>query len=199
MTGQIIVSISREFGSEGHEIAKRLAEELGLKLYDRNILEEIAKENDLPHDLEEYEEKPKNIFLTRRVNGHSSSMEENLAQMQFDFIKKKADCGESFVVVGRCADVILKGREELITIFILGERAHKIEHVMERYNLSEEDAIAKIKRHDRYRKYYHNSHSKTKWGHAHNYDLCLNSTKLGLDNTVEILVDYIRKMKGLDS
>ena len=197
MTGQIIISISREFGSEGREIAEQLAKELGLKLYDRNILEEITREKSLPHDLKEYEEKPTNVFLTRRINEHSSSMEENLAQMQFDFIRKKADDGESFVVVGRCADVVLRGREDLVTIFIFGDRKYKIKHVMERYHITEEEAIAKIRRHDYYRRSYHNRHAKTKWGHAHNYDLCLNSSKLGIDNSVELLVDYVKRMKGI--
>lgn len=191
---QVIISISREFGSAGHEIAERLAKKFDLPFYDRNLLDEIAGQKKVDvKNLQRYDEAPKNSFLTRTVRGHSSSPEINIAEMQFDWINKKAQTGESFVIVGRCSETVLKGHEGLITIFILGNMETKIDRIMERYHLDRKDAISKINRHDRNRKAYHNHHSDMKWGDSRNYDLCINSSILGEEETISILEDYIRK------
>lgn len=92
MSEQTIITVSREFGSGGHEIAEKIASDLGLKFYDRGMLDEIAREMNVKVEvLEKYDEKPKNIMLSRKVGKYSSSMEEILAEMQFDFIRKKAE------------------------------------------------------------------------------------------------------------
>ena len=138
MGKQVIIAISREFGSGGHAIAEQVAKDMGLKLYDRTILEEIASEKRTKAEvLEKYDEKPRNSILTRRVRGYSNSMAENLAEMQFEYLKKKADSGESFVIVGRCAETVLHENRGLISIFILGDRAAKIKRIEEKYALSE--------------------------------------------------------------
>ena len=196
MKKQLIISISREFGSGGHVIAEKIAKDLGLPLYDRNILDEIAAEkNTKAEHLEKFDERPKNRVLSRTVRGYSNSMEENLAEMQFDYLKRKADSGESFVVVGRCAETVLKDREGLVSIFILGDRDKKIKRIEERYHLGESDAIAKMNRHDRKRKAYHNAYSKIKWGDSRNYDICVNSSRLGVEGTAEALERYINDRK----
>lgn len=190
---QTIISVSREFGSGGHLIAEKIAKDHGLKFYDRKMLDEIANENNVQVEiLEKYDEKPRNAFLSRRVGAFSNSMEEILADMQFDFIQKKADSGESFVIVGRCAETVLSGREGLISIFITGDEARKLERVKKVYSLNDADAISKMRRHDRKRKQYHNRHSSFKWGDSRHYDLCINSSKLGLDGTAGALEDYIK-------
>lgn len=197
MNNQIIVSIGREFGSGGHAIAEKIAKHLDIKLYDKNILEEIAKEENLDKDsLESYDEKPRNTFLYRRVREYSNSMEENLAQLQFDFLKKCADCGESFVIVGRCGEVILKDNNALISVFILGDQSEKAKRIMERYSLNEADAAEMMKRQDKLRKQYHNQYSEYKWGDSRGYDLSINSSKIGIDKTVELIVQYIEKRIG---
>lgn len=194
MSKQIIISISREYGSGGHEIAEKIARDLGLNLYDRNILEEIAREKNADVEtLEKVDEKAGNRLFSRTVRGYSNSMEQNLAEMQFEFLQKKADKGESFVVVGRCSETMLKEREELVSIFVLADREAKIDHVMKKYNLSKEEAIAKNDRHDRTRKQYHNRHSEIKWGDSRNYDICINSSRLGLERTAEYLETYIKE------
>lgn len=194
MAKQTIIAISREFGSGGHEIAERLAKELGLKLYDRNMLDEIAKEKNIQIEyLEKYDEKPRKLFLSRRVGAYSNSIEEIVAEMQFEYLKEKADTGESFVVVGRCAETVLREYEGLISMFILGDMPAKIERVRRIYRLSEEDAVAKVKRHDKKRRQYHNRHSDHEWGDSKTYDLCMNDSKLGIDKTVEILKQYIQE------
>lgn len=193
MTKQLIISISREYGSGGHEIAESLAKNLDMKLYDRNILDEIAKEKNMdPEHWAHVDEKPKNILLSRRVQGHTNSSEENLAFMQFDYLQKKADSGESFIVVGRCSETALKDHKELISIFVTGQMEQKIEHVIRKYDLSEEKAIAKIKRHDRKRRRYHNHYSEFKWGDSRHYDICINSSLLGIEKTAKFLETLIR-------
>lgn len=192
MDKQIIISISREFGSGGHAIADQIAKEIGLPLYDRSILEDIANEKGIDKEyLEKFDERPKVPLVSRRVRGHSNSMEENLAEMQFEYLKKKADNGESFVVVGRCAETILKDQKGLISIFILGDRRDKISRVEQTYQLSEKEAVAKINRHDRKRKYYHNRYSQYRWGDSRSYDLCVNSSSLGIRGTTSMLMSYI--------
>ena len=194
MDKQILIAISREYGSRGREIAIKVAEDMGLPLYDRNILEEIAKEKGTdPKNFQDIDEKPRNKLLTRRVKGYSNSMEENLAQMQFEYLQKKADSGESFVVLGRCSETVLKEREGLVSIFVTGEREAKIQHIMDKFSISREEAIAKIYKHDISRKRYHNHYSDFKWGDSRNYDVCINSSRLGPQGTAEVLEAYIQK------
>lgn len=193
MAKQLIVSISREFGSGGRDIAKKVAEDMGLELYDRNMLEDIAEKMNIePEVLEDIDEKPRNKLLSRRVKGHSNSMEENLAQMQFEYLRRKAEQGESFVVVGRCSETILKDREGLVSIFIVGDKETKINHTMEKFGISREEAVIKSERHDRSRRRYHNHYSDFKWGDSRNYDMCINSSRLGMEGTAGIIETYIR-------
>ena len=194
MAGQTIISISREFGSGGHEIAKKIAKDLGLKFYDRKMLDEIADSLDVKVELlEKYDEKPRNFFMTRRVGNYTNSMEEILAELQFDFIKEKASSGESFVIVGRCAETVLSDFDGLISIFINGEKPFKIQRVMNQFHLNEEEAIIKMARHDKTRKRYHNRHSEHKWGNSKYYDVCMNSAHLDVSGTAEILEQYIQE------
>lgn len=189
---QTIISISREFGSAGHLIAEEIAKNHGLHFYDRRMLDEIANENNIEVEiLEKYDEQPRNRLLSRKVDVHSNSMEEILSDLQFEYIRKKAASGESFVIVGRCAETVLKGYKGLITIFVTGDEKCKLKRIMDVYNLSESEAIAKMRRHDRKRKQYHNRHSEFKWGDSRNYDLCINSSKLGIEQTAESLKTYI--------
>lgn len=194
MDKQYIVVISREFGSGGHEIAQILSEKLNVNLYDRKMLDEIAIEKNMHIDqLKKYEEKPRKTVISRRVRGFSNSPEEIIAEMQFDYIRKKADSGESFVIVGRCADTVLKNRPEMISIFITGDKECKINRIMNVFGIDKDSADSKRKRHDKTRKQYHNAHSSFKWGDSRYYDVCINSSKLGEEITADLLVTYIKE------
>lgn len=192
MDKQIIISVGREFGSGGHIVAANLAKHFGLPLLDSNILAEIAKENNTSEDyLRKYDESARNLFFSRTVNGFSNSPEEVIAQMQFDYIKKKADACESFVVIGRCADWVLRDNPALVRIFILGDMEAKIKRTAERENISEDKAKSRIEQADKRRKYFHNTHSDNKWGDSRSYDITVNSTKMGLDGATELLIKYV--------
>ncbi len=194
MAEQIIISVSREFGSGGHEIAEKLAESFGIKLYDKNILQNIAQAKNVDvENYEKYDEVPRKIVFSRTVKGLSNSMEENIAQMQFRYLEDKANAGESFVVVGRCAETMLKYHPALVSVFVLSDWEAKVERVMRIYELSKEEAESFIYRNDRKRKEYHNYYCKIKWGDSRNYDISVNSSRLGEDETVQILKEYIDK------
>ena len=194
MNKQIIITIGREFGSGGHLIAEKLAEKLNLPLYDKKMISEVAKASGMDARVfEKYDEKPVNVLFSRTVNGHSNSMEDTIAEKQFDFLRKKAEAGESFIVVVRCAETIFKNNANAFHIFILADKEYKVKRISEIYNISESEAIAKMYRHDKKRKVYHNRYSKGKWGDSRNYDLCVRSNALGVEKTVESLLDIIQK------
>ena len=196
MGNQIIISISREYGSEGHTIAKQIAKDLGLPFYDRNMLDEIAKEKGFdPAVFAGVDEKPRNKLLSRRVKGYSNATEDNLAQMQFEFLRKKAAFGESFVVLGRCSETILKEYDSLVSIFVTGNKDRKLKHVIEKFSLSETAAAAKITKHDAYRRRYHNHYSDFKWGDSRNYDVCINSSRIGVEGTAKLLKEFVESVK----
>ena len=190
---QIIISVGREFGSGGRVIAEELAKRFELPIYDRHLITEIAQKMGMTIDsVEKYNETPKNVFLSRRVKGYSNSIEDNISEMQFDFLEDKAKSGESFVVIGRCSETKLKKYPGLISFFILGDMDKKIERVKEVYELSEEDARRFILKKDKKRKRYHNYHCQGKWGDSRLYDFSINSSKLGIDKTVDIIEEYIK-------
>lgn len=192
MEQQLIISIGREYGSGGHEIAEKLSNHYGIQLFDHNLLDEIAAKKNLKMDhLKELDEKHKNPLSSRTVRGYSSSPEENLLYLQFDYLRDKADAGESFVIVGRCSETILKQYEHMISIFILADRDKRIERIMRLYHLTESQAVKKIREKDTSRKRYHNSFCVGRWGDCKNYDISLNSSNLGIDGTVRLLTYYI--------
>lgn len=165
MKKQVIVALGREFGSGGHYVGEKIAEYFGISYYDRRILEDIAEEKNIRIEyLEKYDEQKRNIFFSRSVNGYTNSIEEIVAEMQFEYLRKKASSGESFVIVGRCADELFRGDERLVSIFVLGDKEDRIKRVSKRHNISLEEAAVKVARHDKSRKKYHNRHSEIKWG-----------------------------------
>lgn len=190
---RVIISVGRQFGSGGHMIAEILSKRFKFPIYDHRMLEEIAREKEVDQKmLARYDEKPASKLFSRTVSGHSSSLADNLAQLQFDFLKRRADSGESFVVVGRCSETVLKDCEGLITIYIVGDEEPKRRRIMDLYHMSEPDAKTLMTRKDWIRKSYHNSYCKGKWGDSRNYDICVNSSRLGIEGTADILEQYVR-------
>ncbi len=193
-TGQMIISISREYGSGGHYIAEKLSKELDMELLDRSMLDAIAKEKGVdPSELRAYDEMLKPIFLSRTVKGMSNSMEDNVAEMQFEYIQRKADEGKNIIVVGRCGDYVLRKNPNLTKIFIMGDMDEKVKRIMEVRNMDETQAKKTILRHDSNRRAYHNLYSEKKWGDSRYYELLINSSKLGVDDTAELIKQYILK------
>ena len=189
MEKQLIISVGREYGSGGHEIAEKLAKHYNIQLLDHTLLDEIAAKKNVKMDhLRTLDEKHKNPLSSRTVRGYSSSPEENLLYLQFDYLRDKADAGESFVIVGRCSETILKQYDSMVSIFILADRDKRTERIMRLYHLTESQAVKKIREKDTNRRRYHNSFCVGKWGDCRNYDLSLNSSKLGIDGSVMFFI-----------
>ncbi len=196
MEKQLIISVGREYGSGGHEIAENLANHYGIQLLDHNLLDEIAAKKNVKMDhLRALDEKHKNPLSSRTVRGYSSSPEENLLYLQFDYLRDKADAGDSFVIVGRCSETILKQYDSMVSIFILADREKRTERIMRLYHLTESEAVKKIREKDTSRRRYHNSFCVGKWGDCRNYDVSLNSSKLGIDGSVKLLTEYIDRRR----
>ena len=196
MGKQIIISIGRQYGSAGHEIGKKLAEKLDIPIYDRNLFDELGKVKGIDtNNLVKYDEKPKSRLFSRTVRGYSSSPEENVAELQFALLKSRWADGDSFVVVGRCADELFRGKEGFVSFFITGDIDERVKRIMSVRNMDEKTAKIAIDRHDRKRKQYHDYFSKGgKWGDVKNYDVCVNSSRLGIDGTVEFFYQYIQQI-----
>ncbi len=188
MGKQMIISIGREYGSGGHDIATLIAEHFKIPLYDKTIMANL-----LGSEISEHDEKAPSFLTTRRVRGHSTSFEEILTEKQFDFIRKKAESGESFIILGRCAEQVLKGNPSLISIFVLADMDYKIDRLIGKFHYNQDEAIGEIKRNDYQRKKYHNRYSEYKWGDSREYDLCVKSNTMKTEGTAKFLIDYINK------
>lgn len=197
MGGQRIIAVSREYGSGGHEAARQVAAALKLPLYDKNLLTEIAKKKKVAaKNLRKYDESPKQYLLSRSVNGYSNSPEEAIAQMQFDYLRTMAEEGKSFIVLGRCGEYVLREYAGLVSIFILADQEDKTTEIARREKISQKEAERLQKRTDMKRRLYHNHHCPMKWGDARNYDLTINSSRLGIEKTARLILQYLEDLEA---
>ncbi len=202
MSKKFVVAISRQYGSGGHEIGRKLAKKLDISFYDKELLTKIAKDSGMSEDLVKYyDEMPSKSFLfSLAMDAYPMSFTEmpinqKVYQAQVDTIKKIAN-EESCVIIGRCADTILSDYENLVTVFIHAGMDAKIERVMERDELTREKAKDRIIKTDKKRASFYNYYSlEKKWGDAASHDLTIDSSKLGIDETVVMIYDYL-KLRG---
>ncbi len=190
--GQVIITIGREYGSQGHNIAVALGEKLGLKVYDKSVVDHLVEEGFDKDIISNYDEKKRHLFFSQKVNGLSNSIEEVIAEKIFEYEKEIAESGESFIFVGRCSDYILREYPHIVKIFIRGEHDAKKQHLIDDLGMTADEAEDKMKDMDKKRKAYHDSYCEYKWGDSKAYDLTINSSKLGIEKTVEFLANYIK-------
>jgi cytidylate kinase len=196
MKGQIIISIGREFGSGGHEIAERLSKHYDIPMYDKEIFEHIEENEAISAEVAKFfDEKPVSpIFYPVTFDAGNLPLEQTVANHIFNFIRTKGEQEkQSFVIVGRCAEYVLRDNPNMISIFILGDVDTKCQRVMAKYGLDEKAALSRMRKEDKMRKTYHNFYADGKWGDSRSYDICVNSSTLGIDKTVETLITYIDK------
>lgn len=197
MEKQLIISIGREVGSGGHEIAEILAKHYNIPLFDKNILEDIAtKKNVDASDLKDVDKNFVFPLVNRNVRGFSSSIQENVYLLQFEYLQEKAKAGESFIIVGRCGEDVLKEYDALVSIFVLGDKEVKKARIMEKYDKNEFMAERMMREKDTERKQYHNSFCESKWGDSRNYNISVNSSVLGIKETAELLIDFIDRKRN---
>lgn len=210
MENKMIITIGRQYGSAGLEIGKKLAEELGVNLYDKEMLKRAAKESGLCEELfETHDEKPTNSFLYSLVMdtyslGYSSSsyadmpINHKVFLAQFDTIKKIANEGPC-VMVGRCADYALEDYKNVINVFIYADMDQRIRRIAQKYDLTDAKAKDIIVKTDKKRASYYNYYTNKEWGDAKGYDLCLNSGKLGVYGTVKAILEYMKIRNGVEN
>ncbi len=190
---QIIVTVGREHGSGGHFIAQHIADDLGIKLYDKEIVEAIVDSSGYTREfVEKMDEKPINFLLSRRIGEFSNSPEEIIAEKVFAYIREIAESGQSFVIVGRCAESVLRLYPHVVSVFVTGDKQDKLDRIQRIFELDPQKAADRIRRVDFKRKQYHNHFSDRKWGDSRGYDILINSSRIGIENTAKCLTSYIR-------
>ena len=204
MKTNTIITIGREFGSAGREIGYKVAKEFGIKLYDKEMLARAAKESGICEEIfESHDEKPTSSFLYSLVMdtysmGYSGNtytdmpINHKIFLAQFDTIKKMADEGPC-VIIGRCADYALEDYPNVVSVFITGDEADKIKRVSELYNVDEAKAKDLMIKTDKRRSSYYNYYSNKKWGDPKSYDMCINSSAVGQEGAVDIIMELAKK------
>jgi cytidylate kinase len=199
MTNNLVITIGREFGSGGREVARKVAEKLNIKMYDKELIAMMAKSSGMSEDvLHEVDETAVNSFLyalssgafagAPLVGGNAATLPiTDKAFISCSQIIKEIAENESCVIVGRCAESILKEHDNLLTVFIHADMEQRIDRICEHENINRDDAVSVIKRADKKRASYHNYYSDTRWGARTAYDLCINS-KIGTDAVADIIV-----------
>ena len=203
MKGNLVITIGRQCGSGGKVIGQLIAEKLGVKCYDKELLTLAAKQSGLCEELfETHDEKPTSSFLYSLVMdtyslGYTTSaymdmpINHKIFLAQFDTIKKLAD-QESCVIVGRCADYALADYPNMVSVFITGDDDHRIDRLTELYKVEPAKAKDIMAKTDKKRASYYNYYSNKRWGDPRSYDLCLNSSSVGPDGAVEAILAFAK-------
>ena len=189
----IVITISREYGSGGRYIGKLVAEKLGIQLYDKQFVEKLAEDTGLSEKYIEDNEQ-KRTFLEILNNGYYSGLNnsDDLFIKESELIKEVAD-KESCVIVGRCADFILKDKENILKIFIDSSLQDKINRATEYYNLDKNKAQNEIKRINKLRENHYKYYTERDWKNPSNYDICINSDSLGIENAANLICELVNK------
>ena len=199
MTEHRIITIGREFGSGGHEIGNLLATRLDIPLYDNNLIRMVAEKLDIREETARaVDETTLNSFLagfifepieeSSRLNGteYVPPLTQQVYELQCDIIRKLAERGPC-IIVGRCADFVLRDHKNCINVFICADWEDRVERIAAKYDISQRKAADKIKKMDRERRNYYESHTGQEWGSIDSHHMLLNVSRLGLDRTVDIL------------
>lgn len=198
----IIICVGRQLGSGGHDIARMLAMDFNAKYYDQELLNLAAKESGISEKFFEQNDEKRGIFRSL-FHLHASHVgdnnmynndfsQENLFKFQSDAILKAANEG-SCVFVGRCADYILRERTDVVSVFVSASKRFRIDQIMAKLNVDAPTANKYIKQRESQRASYYNYYTGKKWGSAESYDLCIDSSVLGLQATERFIADFIRK------
>lgn len=201
-----IITITRQYGSGGHDIGKALADKLNIPFYDKELISLAAKESGVCPDIfENVDERATNsllyslsVGLYTYGNGFSSMgdlpVNDRLYILQHKIIKELAEKGP-MVVVGRCADYVLKDNPNAVKIFIYADIDSRIKRAVERNDIDPARAKQAVLKADKNRANYYSFYSGKKWGVADNYDLCINSTHISTEQAVDVIIDYMNIIK----
>lgn len=202
----MIVCIGRQFGSGGLKIGEMLAKRLNAEFYDKSLIIEAAKESGIHSEcFEKVDEKASFFrggadFLGLRIpfvsdGGLNPLSGDNLFMVMSETIRQLADKHENVIFVGRCADYILRDRADLVSVFITADEKDRIERIVNRNESDGKNAHDIMHKKDRQRSEYYDYYTGRKWGYAASYDLTVNSSRLGIDKTVDYILSFITETK----
>lgn len=207
MEKRIIINVGRQLGSGGHDIGRMLAQDFHAQYYDREILNIAAKESGFSEEFFEKNDERKGFlrsFLHLPFSNSSAGdsfyqnnfSQEGLFKFQSDAIRKEAEKG-SCVFVGRCADYVLRDFPNTVNIFITAPVQFRIDNVAKKSGVSSEEARKIIEQGEKHRAEYYNYYTGKRWGDAKSYDLCIDASILGLEQTEKFIAEFIRKRFAL--
>ena len=195
----MIITIGRQHGSNGHAVAETLARRLNIPCYSKEIVDRTARDSNFSHEvIRSYDEKRISPFIAPST--HFFGMDEGfrlnmqIASAQFEAIRSLADEGDA-VFVGRCADYVLRSREDLVRIFLMADMPYRIKTVMERKSLTQDQAKKLIREVDMDRSSYYRYYTDQTWGESGCYDLCLNVGRVGIEGAAESIEAFIKAAK----
>jgi len=189
-----IITIGRQYVSGGRFIGQELAKELNVPFYDNDLLAKAAVNSGIDEDVVKlYDEKKDGVFsgFIPSLYGYDMTMGQKVFLAQFEVIKKIAAEG-SAVIVGRCADYVLKDKENVVSVFIMAPEEDCVKRAVKYYGMDEKKAREYIKKTDKKRASYYNFYTDRKWSEASNYDLCINSN-IGIKETVDVIKAFASK------
>lgn len=203
MDKNIVISIGRQFGAGGRRVGQALAKELGIAYYDKELIMEAAKEFGFaPVFFEENDEKSASFsgnvlqwvesFMTNGMGSKNYLSQDTLFEMQSEVVRKVAE-KHSCVIVGRCSDYVLRNNPNCVSVFLHSSDSDRVQRIQERSELTEEEAIAKMRMEDKKRAAYYNFYSSKTWGASSTYTLSIDVSSIGVEKTVQLIIFYLRQ------
>ncbi|MCD8249869.1 MAG: cytidylate kinase-like family protein [Lachnospiraceae bacterium] len=209
MSKRFTITMGRECGAGATHIAQALSEDLGIVYYDKDIFRMVSdKSGVLEAFFHVHNERPGNNLLYRLVKemkpaeqkpslGKDIVSPENLFRFQSELIRELAE-NESCIIIGRCADYVLRDYENIVRIFVCGDAESKIHRMMQTFSLEHDTAIDRIRETDKQRRKYYNYYTGGTWDSATNYDLCLNTGDMTIREAAELIKCYLRQKGYID-
>lgn len=203
-----VITISRQYASGGREIGKIIAQHYGIPFYDNDLIALAAKESGFTENFfEKQEDKASNSLIYSiamglnvfGAHGYSKevlSIDDKVFLAQSDVIRKVANEGPC-VIIGRCADYILRDQVKTVNVFLWGQIEARIQRAIEVYGMSHSKAEENVLKVDKKRANYYNYHSDRKWGRSDNYDISLQTDIIGIENTAKMIINYIESIPGI--
>jgi len=203
-----VVTIARQYGSGGREVGRLLSERTGLKFYDKDLITMAAQKSGMSSEaLQKADEKAANSLLYTLALGSSIynhgvehvnlPINDRLFVVQSEIIKELANSGEGAIIVGRCADYVLAGMENLVRVYVTADFDYRVKSVMERHELSQNAARDLIVKTDKRRANYYSYYTGEKWGRADKYDLVISTDRIGLEGAVSLIQTYIAALERM--
>lgn len=201
-----IITVGRQYGSGGREIGKKISDQLGIPFYDKELVEMAAKKSNISNEaVKEIDERATNSLLYSIVTGsfgmkglnaplfYEMPMNDKFFIAQSEVIKEVAHQGDC-VIVGRCADYVLEHEEnvDVLSLFLYASLDFRTLRVASDLNLTVHHAKDYIQKTDKQRRTYYDYYTSREWGKMSNYDLCINTEKIGIDKTAELVVRYLK-------